>query len=509
MTTALANIQVTVGAVSHNTTDWQAINWRKAQRTVRRLQARIVKATQEGRWGKVKALQHLLTRSFSGKALAVRRVTENKGKRTPGVDGEIWDTPKKKANAIQRLRQRGYKPQPLRRIRIPKNYKKDAKRPLSIPTMIDRSMQALYLLALAPVVETIGDINSYGFRPERAPADAIEQCFNLLAFKRSAQWILEGDIRACFDMISHEWLLANTPMEKSILKKWLEAGYMEKGVFHHFELGVPQGGTISPAIANRSLDGLEELLIKAFPKRPNGKSKLVKLVRFADDFVITGRSKEILEYEVLPLVQEFLQERGLELSLEKTKITHIEDGFDFLGQNIRKFNDKLIIKPSKKSIRALLRKVRQVIRTNRQATSGNLILILNPIIRGWANYHRHVVSKIVFNNVDHAIFQSLWRWAQRRHPRKPKRWIKDKYFHTVAENNWVFSGQKEGKIYHLFAASSIPIQRHIKIKGAANPFDPAWEPYFENRLGEQMATSLKGRRQLLYLWRSQNGICPV
>jgi len=513
MTTALAistsGIKVTVGAVSCDTVDWHAINWRKVYRNVRRLQARIVKATQEGRWGKVKALQYLLTRSFSGKALAAKRVTENQGKRTPGVDGEIWDTSQKKATAIQRLRQRGYKPQPLRRIYIPKNHKKEAKRPLSIPTMIDRTMQTLYLLALAPVVETMGDLNSYGFRMERSPADAIEQCFNVLSLKRSAQWILEGDIRACFDMISHGWLLANIPMEKSILRKWLNAGYLEQGAFHHIESGVPQGGAISPAIANRSLDGLEELLAKAFPKRSNRQSKLVNLVRFADDFVITGRSKEILEDEILPIVKEFLQERGLELSLEKTKITHIEEGFDFLGQNIRKFNGKLIIKPSQKSIQALLRKVRHTLKTNRQATSGNLIFLLNPIIRGWTYYHRHVVSKVVFKSIDHAIFQALWQWAKRRHPRKPKRWIKEKYFRTVAGNNWVFSGQKEGKEYHLFSASSVPIQRHIKVKGAANPFDPAWEPYFEDRIGKRMKLSLKDRHQLLYLWKSQNGNCPV
>ena len=513
MTTALAistsGIKVTVGAVSCDTVDWHAINWRKVYRNVRRLQARIVKATQEGRWGKVKALQYLLTRSFSGKALAAKRVTENQGKRTPGVDGEIWDTSQKKATAIQRLRQRGYKPQPLRRIYIPKNHKKEAKRPLSIPTMIDRTMQTLYLLALAPVVETMGDLNSYGFRVERSPADAIEQCFNVLSLKRSAQWILEGDIRACFDMISHGWLLANIPMEKSILRKWLNAGYLEQGAFHPIESGVPQGGAISPAIANRSLDGLEELLAKAFPKRSNRQSKLVNLVRFADDFVITGRSKEILEDEVLPIVKEFLQERGLELSLEKTKITHIEEGLNFLGQNIRKFNGKLIIKPSQKSIQALLWKVRQIIKTNRQTTSGNLILLLNPIIRGWTYYHRHVVSKVVFKSIDHAIFQALWQWAKRRHPRKPKRWIKEKYFRTVGGNNWVFSGQKEGKEYQLFSASSVPIQRHIKVKGAANPFDPAWEPYFEDRIGKRMKLSLKGRHQLLYLWKSQNGNCSV
>src|SRR6266704_416104 len=285
------------GASSHLVEGWHDIDWKAAHRNVRRLQARIVKATQEGKWGKVKALQHLLTHSFSGKALAVRRVTENQGKNTAGVDKETWDTPDKKAQAIQTLKQRGYHPQPLRRVYIPKS--NGRLRPLGIPAMSCRAMQALYLLALNPVAETTGDPNSYGFRPERSTADAIEQCFNVLARQHSPRWILEGDIRACFDGISHAWLLAHIPMETAMLQKWLKAGFMEKHVLSSTEAGVPQGGIASPVMANLALDGLEKLLKAHYP--PNTKRAQrakVNLVRYCDDCIITGSSYDLLEHEV-------------------------------------------------------------------------------------------------------------------------------------------------------------------------------------------------------------------
>jgi RNA-directed DNA polymerase len=500
-------------AASHEEVDWHAISWQKANQNVRRLQARIVKATQEGRWGKAKALQRLLTHSFSGKALAVRRVTENQGKNTPGVDEEIWDTPMKKATAIRKLKQRGYKPLPLKRVYIPKSNGK--KRPLGIPTMKDRAMQALYLLALEPIAETKADPNSYGFRPQRSTADAIEQCFKTLSCKRMAEWVLEGDIKACFDRISHDWLLANIPTDKAILRKWLKAGFMEQGILHPTDEGTPQGGIISPVLANLALDGLEKRLIAQFhtSQRVRSRNK-VNLVRYADDFVVTGSSKELLESEVLPLVQAFMKERGLELSLEKTRITHIEDGFDFLGQNVRKYDGVLLIRPSKKSIQSLLGNIREVIKANKTATAGNLTLQLNPIIRGWANYHQHVCSKRTFSSVDHAIFKALWQWAVRRHGNKGRRWIKDKYFKVVGRQKWVFTGEVRGKggqpaIIRLASAARTPIRRHGKIKGDANPYDPAWEMYFERRLGVKMEGNLRGKHRLLNLWRSQNGICPV
>ncbi len=251
-------------APSDGTVNWHSIDWAKCHGNVRKLQARIVKATKEGRWGKVKALQRLLTTSFSGKALAVKRVTGNKGRNTPGVDGEIWSTPDAKSKGMLSLRRRGYRPAPLRRIYIPKANGK--RRPLGIPTFRDRAMQALYLLALDPVAETAADPNSYGFRPGRSTADAIEQCFKALARKDRAQWILEGDIRGCFDNISHDWLVANIPMDKAILRKWLKAGYMEGEALFVTGEGTPQGGIISPVLANMALDGLEPLLAKRFPR---------------------------------------------------------------------------------------------------------------------------------------------------------------------------------------------------------------------------------------------------
>ncbi len=500
-----------VGAASHKAEEWHSIDWAKAHHIVRRLQARIVKATQEQKWGKVKALQRLLTHSLSGKVLAVKRVTENQGKRTPGVDGKTWKTPQEKAMAIQMLRQRGYHPQPLRRIYIPKS--NGGKRPLSIPCMSCRAMQALYLLALDPVAETTADPNSYGFRKERSPADAIEQCFKALGKARSPQWILEGDIKGCFDKISHEWLLAHIPMDKSILRKWLKAGFIEKQVLHPTEEGTPQGGICSPVIANLALDGLERKLLERYPKPKTGYNAKVNYVRFADDFIVTGISKALLEQEVKPLIEQFMGERGLLLSQEKTVITHINDGFDFLGQQVRKYNGKLIIKPSRKNVSAFLRKVRTLIKANKQATAGNLIVQLNPLIRGWANYHQHVVSKVTFARVGHAIFQALWRWARRRHPNKAKQWIKERYFKSINGKNWVFYGTiatKDGLVENrLLHPAYVPIKRHVKIKGEANPYDPAWEEYFEKRLGVKMVHNLKGKRQLSALWKEQNGLCPI
>jgi len=503
------------GASFHGTTDWQAINWQKAHRNVRRLQARIVQATKEKRWGKVKALQRLLTHSFSGKALAVRRVTENQGKNTPGVDRILWNTPQKKLNAIYSLRQRDYHPQPLRRVYIPK--KNGTKRALGIPVMKCRAMQALYLLALNPVAETTADPHSYGFRPGRSTADAIEHGFTVLARHISPQWILEGDIKSCFDQISHSWLLNHIPMEKTILKKWLKAGYLEQHTLHPTREGTPQGGIISPVLANMTLDGLETLLQARFPHntKRNGKYYAPKLhlIRYADDFIITGVSKELLEEEVKPLVEQFLKERGLQLSPEKTVLTHIEEGFDFLGQNIRKYKagkrHKLLIKPSKKNVQTFLEKIRATVKTNKALTAARLIIKLNPMIRGWTNYHQHVVSKETFSFVDDAIYRVIRQWIERKHPQKANEWIAKKYFKSTDGNNWVFTGTLDGREYYLAQAAHVPIKRHTPIQGEANPYDLEWESYYEKRLDVKMVDTYKGKQWLIYLWKEQGGLCPV
>lgn len=502
------------GAPSHEAVHWHSIDWAECHREVRRLQARIVKAMQEGRHGRVKALQWLLTHSFSGKALAVKRVTENQGKNTPGVDGITWSTPEAKSQAITSLKKRGYRPLPLRRVYIPKANGK--LRPLGIPTMKDRAMQALYLLALEPVAETTADLNSYGFRPGRSVADAIEQCFAVLAKSDRPQWILEADIKGCFDNISHDWLLANIPLDGAIVRKWLKAGYLEDTIIHATEAGTPQGGIISPALANMALDGLEQLLLERYdPKRHWNKQK-VNLVRYADDFIVTGATKEVLETEVRPMVEHFLAERGLSLSPEKTKITHIEDGFDFLGMNVRKYDGKLLIKPAKANVAAFLKKVREFVKNNKTLRQDKLIKALNPVIQGWANFYRHVVARRTFEKVRYEIWRCLWKWARRRHPNKGGRWVRKRYFHVLGSRGWVFAvdtGKKlsngRPKLIDLRDICDTAIRRHRKIKGEANPFDPRWEAYFEERHGFKMVESLQERKKLLRLWLDQGGRCPI
>jgi RNA-directed DNA polymerase len=431
MTTAQA-----VGAVSREAAEWYAIDWQAINRNVRRLQVRIVQATKASRWGRVRALQRLLTHSYSGKVLAVRRVTENNGKKTPGVDQEIWDTPEKKTQAVHALKRRGYQSQPLRRVYIPKS-DGETMRPLGIPTMKDRAQQALHLLALGPVVETTADKNSYGFRQQRSCADAIEQCFKALR-SANTQWILEGDIKSCFDKISHDWLLAHVPMDRVILQKWLKSGYMEKHVLHETTDGTPQGGIISPALANCALHGLERLLQEKYPagKRLSSLGDVkpcVNLVRYADDFVITSKSKELLEGKIKPLLEQFLQERGLELCPTKTVITHVE------------------------------------------------------------------------------LFSSLWQWARRRHPNKSPRWFKPKYFERRRDCDWSFFGEtcddegRPNKVW-LYYAKSTPIKRHVKVKGEANPYDPTYETYFEEREGAHMLETFRGIGGCKAAWLL--GSCP-
>lgn len=498
-------------AFSHPPAGWHDIDWVTSHIRVKRLQVRIAKATKLGQWRRVKALQRMLVRSFSAKALAVKRVTENQGRKTAGVDGKTWDSPTAKWLGLKSLSRSGYKPSPLKRVYIPKANGK--RRPLGIPTIKDRAMQALYLLALEPVSETTADRNSYGFRPMRSTADAIEQLFVNLSRKSSAKWVLEGDIKGCFDNISHDWLINNVPMDKLVLKKWLKAGFMEAGQLLPTESGTPQGGIISPVLANLALDGLESCLEGHFGRKNTKASYKTKVnyVRYADDFVITGVSEALLADEVLPVVERFMAERGLSLSQDKTLITHIDDGFDFLGQNIRKYHGKCLIKPSHENVKTFLRGIRDWLNDNKTAPAWYVVRTLNPKIRGWANFHCHVVAKETFNYVDYRIWKMLWQWSKRRHSNRSKRWVRNKYFgsYKAKTRNWVFHGLDDSGVRRdLLYANDFPIKRHRKIKSEANPYDPSYEEYFEHRVEQIWRNSMAKSKKLTTLWLKQKCICP-
>jgi RNA-directed DNA polymerase len=449
---------------------WDNIDWKEVEVHVNRLQARIAKAVKDGIWHLVKRLQYLLTNSFYAKLLAVRKVNLNRGKRTAGIDGETWSSPQSKMRAALSLTDIKYEAKPLKRVFIEKPGKKK-KRPLGIPTMYDRSMQSLYAMALEPIAEIKGDRTSFGFRKFRSTHDACEQAFLYLCKKNSPVWVLEGDIKGCFDNISHQWLLENIPMDKSILKQFLKAGYIFNRQLFPTEAGTPQGGIISPILANMALDGIENLLAEKYHKTKSGKickvhsaKYKVNFCRYADDFIVTAKTEEIAK-EIKELIQDFLKDRGLELSDEKTLITHIDNGFDFLGWNFRKYNCKLLVKPSKKSMDKFTEKISETIKEGKAWKQETIIDFLNPIITGWANYHQPVVSSEIFHKLDSRIWSMLWHWAKRRHPEKSNTWIADKYWHSIGNKNWVFSdGNKQLKFL-----SDTRIVRHIKLKLDMNP----------------------------------------
>jgi RNA-directed DNA polymerase len=466
------------------------------------MQIRIVKAVKNNRWGKVKYLSRLLANSFHAKLLAISKVTSNKGAKTPGVDKVTWQTDKQKINAIEQLTTENYKAQPLRRIYIPKKDKTKL-RPLSIPTMKDRAMQALHLLALEPIAETLGDPNSYGFRRSRACADATEKLFNVLCHKYDAKWVYEADIKSCFDQINHTWLLENIPMDKKVLRQWLKAGYVENYKQFKTTEGTPQGGIISPVLMNMTLDGLEKVIRQKYP--PWKKSK-INLVRYADDFVITSPTKEQIEREIAPLVNEFLAQRGLQISAEKTRISEIHEGFNFLSQNFRKYKQKLLIKPAQNSIKSFKEKVKQTIKKANGHAAHTLISRLNPIIRGWANYHKHIVSKRTFWKLSKYIFNRLLKWAKHQHPNKKIHWLWDKYFKSGRFAVTVVGSDNKTRIFQLFQIGLIPIRRHVKIKSEANPFDASFDDYFAKRRKDKTKKALFTHQKCIFLLENKKQV---
>jgi RNA-directed DNA polymerase len=498
------------------TVEWNQINWRKAERLTFKLQKRIYRASERGDVKAVRKLQKTLINSWSNKVLAVRRVTQdNTGKRTAGVDGIKLLSPKQRIELVSQLKATG-KSQPTRRVRIPKPGTSEF-RLLGIPTMYDRALQAVVKAALEPEWEARFEPNSYGFRPGRSCHDAIGAIF--VNINNKAKYVLDADIAKCFDRINHKALLDKInayPRLRKQIKSWLKSGVLDQGEIFPTNEGTPQGGVISPLLANIALHGMEERVKQLVGKFSNLRNE-ISLIRYADDFVIVHKDIEVI-IACQKIIAEWLSDLGLELKPSKTKVTHSLNeyngniGFEFLGFHIQQhqagkyrsakstkgiplgFNT--LITPSKPKVKTHLAKIAEVIDTHKTAPQAALISCLNPIIRGWSNYYSTVVSKKTFHQVDSLTYDKLRAWARRRGKGSIN---KDKYWRTVGDRNWCFSTE-EG--LELIQHSATPIIRHVKVKGNSTPYDGDWI-YWSSRRGVYPETPTR----VATLLKKQKGKC--
>jgi RNA-directed DNA polymerase len=486
-----------------NNVEWSQINWRKVERYVFKLQKRIFQASRDGNIKLVRKLQRTLRRSYYARLLATRQITQdNSGKKTAGIDGIKSITPKQRLILAQNLNLKS-KPLPARRILIPKP--NGEQRPLSIPVMRDRVCQALVKLVLEPEWEAKFEPNSFGFRPGRSSHDAIEAIFNSIRCKQ--KFVLDADISKCFDRINHDYLLGKintSPTLRRAIKAWLQAGWVFEGKRENSDVGTPQGGVISPLLANIALHGMENRITQLANSLKGDKSKnrtSLTFVRYADDFVCLHPNREVIDRAKAILI-DWLDEVGLELSESKTRISSTSDGFNFLGFNIRQYQVgkyhsgkstngeplgyKTLIKPAQEKVKKHYDKIADIISRHNSSPQKVLISKLNPIIRGWANYYSSGVSKKTYSKLDHLIWQRLKRWCERRHPKKSVTWVLKKYFKSVGDRNWVF-GDKEST---LLTYSETPIIRHIKVKGEKSPYDGELG-YWAGRLGRHPELSAR------------------
>lgn len=483
---------------------WNEIDWRKLEKRVYKLQKRIYRASQRGDVRAVRQLQKTLMKSWSGKCLAVRRISQdNQGKKTAGVDGIKNLTPLQRLKLVDNLKLTS-KARPVRRVMIPKSGSKE-QRGLGIPTINDRAVQALVKQALEPEWEARFEQNSYGFRPGRSCHDAIEAIFG--AINQKAKYVLDADIAKCFDRINQLELLKKTntfPTMRRQIRAWLKAGVMDGNTLFPTYEGTPQGGVVSPLLANIAFHGLENRINQAFPTmvkqsretwfHKKGETfRSPSIIRYADDFVILHENLQVI-HECQVIISNWLKDIGLELKPSKTHISHTllehkgRTGFNFLGFNIRQYpisnkrsgknskgellGFKTLIMPSRESIKRQIKKVGIIIESHKSKPQEALIGKLNPIIKGWANYYSTQCSKRIFSRLDHLIYQQLLAWAKYSHPKTSLKEIIRKCWKRVRNDNWVFSAKvREDNHHHLSKYAKRRIVRHKKVKGDASPYD--------------------------------------
>jgi RNA-directed DNA polymerase len=495
--------------------DWGSIDWPEVEDEVRRLRQRIFTASQAGDLAKVRNLQKLMLRSRANALVSVRRVTElNAGRKTAGVDGRVVVTAPGKAALADRVRRRGdaCAAQPVKRVYIPKANGKQ--RPLGIPVIVDRVRQAQAANALEPEWEARFEPRSYGFRPGRGCHDAIEAIFHVARGPNpSRRWVLDADLAAAFDRINHDLLLAQlgTFPAREQVRQWLKAGVVEQGRFTPTEEGTPQGGVISPVLLNVALHGMEQAAGVRYRTAGAYAGDTVPgapvLIRYADDLVALCRSQEQAE-QVKARLAEWLAPRGLVFNEDKTRIVNLDDGFDFLGFTVRRFNGKLLIKPSKAAVRRHRQRLRAEMLSLRGANAVMVLQRLVPIVRGWSAYYRTVVSSELFSALDRYLWRLIYKWAKHSHPKKSKRWIVNRYFgrfNKSRQDRWVFGDRDSGA--YLVKHAWTKIVRHQMVKGRSSRDDPALVEYWASRRRRAAPPPLDNLS--LRLLQSQRGACPV